>query len=128
MLHFKNEEEAFAAIASLVLSTDKVSTQQERQYLFEKVRGRDPFQGYTPERFTELMSGLNERLYPDLQRYQWLASEEGVEHICTEIKKVVPGERLSTIYEMACALAESDGLHPDENALLNRLGKGLGMR
>lgn len=128
MLYLKNEEEAFAAIASLILSTDKVSTEEERHFLFEKVRGRDPFQEYTPERFTTLLSGLNDRMYPDLQQYQWLSSDEGVVHICTEIKRVVPNERLKTVYEMACELAESDGLHPDENALLSRLGKGLGMR
>lgn len=128
MLHFKNEEEAFAAIASLVLSTDKVTTEQEHHYLFEKVRGREPFQDYTPERFTVLLSGLNDRMYPDLQQYEWLSSEEGMAHICSEVKKVVSNERLKTVYEMACELADVDGRHPDENDLLNRLGRGLGMR
>ena len=85
---FENPAEAFAAIATVVISADKIGTLEEKKFLFENVKGLDIFEEYNDDEFVKLMVTVNKKVYQILPLYNFAMSQEGIFQLCSAITEV----------------------------------------
>jgi len=125
-MQFSNENEALAAIASLILSADQVGTSPERKYLFETVGTHEPFQDFDGVQFKALVQRVNANLFSTEEEFNNRISSAGVQEFCDAVKTVLPTSKWEGAMQMACELACSDGLLKVEQRLLNEMGMNFG--
>ncbi len=124
---FENQAEAFAAIATVVISADKIGTLEEKKFLFENVKGLDIFDEYNDDEFINLMVNVNKKVYQIVPLDNFAISQEGIFQLCSAIKEVLASKHFEKAYSMACELACSDGLVESEKILLNQIHTELGI-
>lgn len=126
-MHFTNEIEACLAVASIVLSADKVGTEQERTYLFERAAESVPLNAMSAGELRSTMDRINAQLFDSEDALDRWLHPEGMKRLSNAVRMSVPEHRLPLVLRFACEMACSDGLLLIERELLESLGKGLGM-
>ena len=127
VMSFANESEALLALISLALSADKVATEPERDYLFDRVSHLDILRDLSQEEFSRVMSSVNEQLFGSHDAYDQLMHENGIAEFCEAFQAVFPAEKTTDAFRMACEIACADGLVHIERDLIESLGAGLGI-
>ena len=117
--------EAFAAVAWLICSADKIGSAEEQQFLYEQVKHLDIFEGCTLVEFQELLGTAFNRLFHDAADGELTIAPEEVASLIQSIKERLPPAHRVAVYEMAMGLAKADGLCAVEQSMLDQLRDGL---
>jgi len=126
-MNIDNAADAFASLAALVVGADAVGTFTERRFIFEYMRGMDVFKDLDREAFARLISDRTDEVCAAYPTDDGRVSEEGVGAVLGLIAdKLDPGLRVEA-FRMACGLARSDGMDPEEDKLLERVRDGFGI-
>jgi hypothetical protein len=124
-IRFDGPTEAFAAVATTVVATDKLGTMDERDFLFEQVKNLDLFKGYDKAEFTKLLSDTTDKVYGTLPTDGTSITKQGVESLVEAVKEVLDPEMRVEVFRMAIGLVRSDKSSDEERTLLGQLQRGL---
>ena len=124
-IKFENPAEAFAAVATVVIAADRVTTLDERESLFARMRATEVFRSYDLAAFTRLLEDDVERVYGILPSDGSSITEQGVDTIVQAARDVLSPELRAGAYRMAVGLAHADRLRETERSLLEQLQRGL---
>lgn len=115
-------EDAFAAIAWLIIIADVKGTHEEMAYLHKKLLKFDVFLEYSETEFVNLMGvvlGLIEAGKPASDKSDYVAN------LCLAVGKVLNHVQRREAFVMAAELACTDGMCPEEIVVLTQLQAGL---
>ena len=124
-IQFENAAEAMAAVTSVVMSADGVSSAEEQQFLFERIQRLEVFKAYDEQAFKRLMGDVVGRMYGCLPVNDFGLTADGVKTMLQCACGVLDGDQRRECFEVAAALMFSDGLAEEERALLEQLRQGL---
>ncbi len=124
-IQFENAAEAMAAVASVVMSADGVSTAEEQQYLFERIQRLEVFEAYDEQAFKRLMGDVIGRMFGCLPVDDKGLTADGVKTMLQCACGVLDGDQRRECFAVAAALMFTDGLAEEEKALLEELRQGL---
>ena len=125
-LKLKNSSEAFLSVLSLVIGADHVGSLEERDFLFEKVKGLPLFGNPSVAEFSKLLGQVTNAVYSQGATQDGDITPEGISSVLTEAKKLLNPEQQKTLLKIATELSTSDGTAAEEIALLGQIRKAFG--
>ena len=124
-IEFKDSAEAIVAIATVIISADKVGNFSEKDRLFSEIRKLEVFQGYDAPKFNLLLGNITQKTYDLLPNKDGVLTQQGFEDLVAAAKKALNTEMQKETFKLAVALAVSDGLAEEEARLLDELQTGF---
>ncbi len=124
-IEFRRPTEAFAAVAWVVCTADKLGSMEERDFLYEQVQDLNVFENYSLVEFQNLLGATFNRVFQTLPNAELSISEGGVESLIQAVREVSSPELRVEAFEMAVGLANADNLCDEEITLLGQLQRGL---
>src|SRR3989338_3408414 len=109
-IEFKDSAEAIVAIATVIISADKVGNFSEKDRLFSEIRKLEVFQGYDAPKFNRLLGNITQKTYDLLPNKDGVLTQQGFEDLVAAAKKALNTEMQKETFKLAVALAVSDGL------------------
>jgi hypothetical protein len=123
-LKFEKSSEAFLSVLSVVLGADQVGSLDERDFLFEKVKGLPMFGNPSISEFSKLLGRVTETVYSQLPMDDDGAiTPAGVTSLLAEAKKMLTPEQQKSLLQIATELGKTDGASAQEISLLAQLGR-----
>jgi hypothetical protein len=117
--------EAFAALAWVVCTADKLGSVEERDFLYEQVRNLEIFKGHDRIEFQYLLGATFIKVFQTHPGGESSLTEQGVDSLIQAVNATLSPELRVEAFRMAIGLARADELCDAEEALLEQLRRGL---
>lgn len=124
-LKFEKNTEAFLAVLTVVIGADNVGSLEERDFLFNKVKGIGIFGNPSPQEFNKLLGKVTDIVYALPQQDGALASAS-IDTLLAEAKNALSADLRKALVSTAAELIDSDGAEAAEKALLDKIRRTLG--
>ena len=125
-LKFEKNTEAFLAVLTVVIGADNVGSLEERDFLFNKVKGIGVFGNPSPQEFNKLLGKVTDIVYTQLPQQDGALSAAGVDTLLAEAKNALSTDLRKALVSTAAELIDADGAEADEKALLDKIRRALG--
>jgi hypothetical protein len=125
-LKFEKNTEAFLAVLTLVISADNAGSLEERDFLFNKVKGISIFGNPSSQDFSKLLGKVTDAVYTQLPQADGAISPAGVDTLLAEAKNALSPELRKTLLATASELMDADGADASEKALIEKIRRALG--
>jgi hypothetical protein len=105
-IEFKKDTEAFLAVLSLVIGADQSGSLEERDFLFNKVKGIRIFGNPSAADFSTLLGEVTDALYTNVPNEEGEFTAAGVDALLASVKNALsPDLRQSLVQLAGCASA-----------------------
>jgi hypothetical protein len=124
-LNLENSREAFLAVLTVVVAADGVGSLEERNYLFEKVKGLKAFEGCTQSEFNKLLGSVTSRVFEALPSEDGAITAAGVDQLVAAVKPLLGPDLANAVLDAVAGLSDADSATSSETALLQTLRQKL---
>ena len=124
-LKFEKNTDAFLAVLTLVIGADDVGSLEERDFLFNKVKGIPIFGNPSSADFSKMLGKATDVVFTQLPQKDGAITDAGVESLLGEVKIALAPELRKTLVETASGLIDADGADAKERALLEKIRRAL---
>ncbi len=122
-LSFENEAEAVACVAALMIAADGIGTEDEVNFLFDRVSTIPVFAGYDSKGFRELVGKVSAAMHGAItQNDDGTITDAGLDTVAHAVKATVAPGNWTMVAE---AVARSDGLDDAEQRVLDHFANIL---
>ena len=125
-IKFEKNTEAFLAVLTVVIGADNAGSLEERDFLFNKVKGISIFGNPSPQEFSKLLGKVTDAVYTQLPQVDGALSPAGVDSLLGEARNALTPELRKTLVATAGELIDADGAEASEKALLEKIRRTLG--
>ena len=125
-LKFEKNTEAFLAVLTVVIGADNAGSLEERDFLFNKVKGISIFGNPSPQDFSKLLGRVTDLVYTQLPQVDGSISAAGIDTLLAEAKGALAPDLRKTLVATAAELMDADGAEAGEKALLEKIRRALG--
>jgi hypothetical protein len=125
-LKFEKNTEAFLAVLTVVIGADNAGSLEERDFLFNKVKGLAIFGNPSPQEFSKLLGKVTDAVYTQLPQVDGVLSAAGVDSLLAEARNALSPELRKTLVATAGELIDADGAEAGEKSLLEKIRRTLG--
>ena len=125
-LKFEKNTEAFLAVLTVVIGADNAGSLEERDFLFNKVKGISIFGNPSSQDFNKLLGKVTDAVYTQLPQADGAISPAGIDTLLTEAKNALSPDLRKTLVATAAELIDADGAEASEKALLDKIRRALG--
>ena len=125
-LKFEKNTEAFLAVLTVVLGADNAGSLEERDFLFNKVKGISIFGNPSSQDFNKLLGKVTDAVYSQLPQADGAISPAGIDTLLVEAKNALTPDLRKTLVATAAELIDADGAEASEKALLDKIRRVLG--
>ena len=125
-LKFEKNTEAFLAVLTLVIGADNAGSLEERDFLFQKVKGISIFGNPSSQDFSKLLGKVTDSVYSQLPQTDGAISPAGIDTLLAEARSALSPELRKTLVATAGELVDADGAEASEKALLDKIRRVLG--
>jgi hypothetical protein len=125
-LKFEKNTEAFLAVLTVVIGADNAGSLEERDFLFNKVKGISIFGNPSSQDFNKLLGKVTDAVYTQLPQADGAISPAGIDTLLGEAKNALSPELRKTLVATAAELIDADGAEASEKALLDKIRRVLG--
>jgi len=125
-LKFEKNTEAFLAVLTVVIGADNAGSLEERDFLFNKVKGISVFGNPSPQEFSKLLGKVTDAVYTQLPQVDGALSPAGIDSLLAEARNALTPELRKTLVATAAELIDADGAEASEKALLDKIRRTLG--
>jgi hypothetical protein len=124
-LKFEKNTEAFLAVLTVVLGADDAGSLEERDFLFNKVKGIPIFGNPSMQEFSKLLGKVTDAVYSQLPQADGALTAAGIDSLLAEAKNALTPDLRKTLVATAGELVETDGADAAEKALLDKIRRVL---
>ena len=125
-LKFEKNTEAFLAVLTVVIGADNAGSLEERDFLFNKVKGISIFGNPSSQEFSKLLGKVTDAVYTQLPQVDGALSPAGIDSLLAEARNALTPELRKTLVATAGELIDADGAEASEKALLDKIRRTLG--
>jgi hypothetical protein len=125
-LKFEKNTEAFLGVLSVVLGADQMGSLEERDFLFNKVKGISIFGNPSSADFSKLLGKVTDAIVAELPQEDGVLTAGGIDTLLAEARRLLSADLRKTLVETAVALSDADGADASETALIDKIRKVLG--
>lgn len=125
-LKFEKNTEAFLAVLTVVLGADNSGSLEERNFLFDKVKGISIFGNPSTQDFSKLLGKVTDTVYTDLPQADGAITPAGIDTLLDAAKNALTPDLRKTLVATAAELMDADGADASEKALLDKIRRVLG--
>ena len=125
-LKFEKNTEAFLAVLTVVIGADNAGSLEERDFLFNKVKGISIFGNPSSQDFNKLLGKVTDAVYTQLPQADGAISPAGIDTLLGEAKNALSPDLRKTLVATAAELIDADGAEASEKALLDKIRRVLG--
>jgi hypothetical protein len=122
---FANESEAFLSVLALVAGADQSGSLEERDFLFNKVKGLSIFGNPSTADFSKLLGKVTDAVYTGVAQEDGEFTAAGVDSLLADVKKTLSADLRKSLIQIATGLGDSDGGDAKETALLDQIRRAL---
>jgi hypothetical protein len=122
---FANASEAFLSVLTLVAGADQSGSLEERDFLFNKVKGLPLFGNPSTADFSKLLGKVTDAVYSGVAQQDGEFTAAGVDALLGEVKKTLSADQRKSLVQIAGELSGSDGADASEAALLDKIRRAL---
>jgi len=122
---FANDSEAFLAVLTLVAGADQSGSLEERDFLFNKVKGLPLFGNPSTADFSKLLGKVTDAVYSGIPQQDGEFSTAGIDALLADVKKQLSPELRKSLVKVAGELCDADGTGANEVALLDKVCRAL---
>jgi len=122
---FANDSEAFLAVLTLVAGADQSGSLEERDFLFNKVKGLALFGNPSTADFSKLLGKVTDAVYSGVPQADGEFTAAGIDALLADVKKMLSPELRKSLVRIAGELSDSDGTGASEVALLDKVCRAL---
>ena len=125
-LKFEKNTEAFLAVLAVVLGADNAGSLEERDFLFNKVKGIPVFGNPSTQDFSKLLGKVTDLVYTQLPQADGAITPAGIDALLSAAKDALTPDLRKTLVATAGELGDADGADASEKALLDKIRRVLG--
>jgi hypothetical protein len=125
-LKFEKNTEAFLAVLAVVIGADDAGSLEERDFLFNKVKGIPAFGNPSSQDFSKLLGKVTDAVYTQLPQADGAITAAGIDELLAAAKSALTPELRKTLVATAAELVDADGTAAAEQALLDKIRRALG--
>ena len=125
-IKFEKNTEAFLAVLTVVIGADNAGSLEERDFLFNKVKGISIFGNPSMQEFSRLLGKVTDLVYTQLPQADGALSPAGIDSLLGEARNALTPELRKTLVTTAGELMDADGAEASEKALLDKIRRTLG--
>ncbi len=125
-IKFEKNTEAFLAVLTVVIGADNAGSLEERDFLFNKVKGISIFGNPSMQEFSRLLGKVTDLVYSQLPQVDGALSPAGIDSLLGEARNALTPELRKTLVTTAGELMDADGAEASEKALLDKIRRTLG--
>jgi hypothetical protein len=122
---FANASEAFLSVLTLVAGADQSGSLEERDFLFNKVKGLALFGNPSPADFSKLLGKVNDAVYSGVAQQDGEFTAAGIDALLGEVKKTLSADQRKSLVQVSGELGAADGAGSQEGALLDKIRRAL---
>ena len=122
---FANESEAFLSVLTLVAGADQSGSLEERDFLFNKVKGLPLFGNPSTADFSKLLGKVTDAVYSGVDQKDGEFTAAGIDALLVEVKKTLSADQRKSLVQVAGELGGADGADASEVALLDKVCRAL---
>jgi hypothetical protein len=122
---FANASEAFLSVLTLVAGADQSGSLEERDFLFNKVKGLPLFGNPSTADFSKLLGKVTDTIYSGVAQQDGEFTAAGVDALLGEVKNTLNADQRKSLVQIAGELSGSDGADASEAALLDKIRRAL---
>jgi len=125
-LKFEKNTDAFLAVLALVVGADQAGSLEERDFLFQKVKGIPAFGNPSSADFSKLLGKVTDAVYSQVPQSDGAFTAAGIDALLAEVKQTLSADLRKTLVQTATELGGSDGDDASETELLDKIRRALG--
>jgi hypothetical protein len=125
-LKFEKNTEAFLAVLAVVIGADDAGSLEERDFLFNKVKGISIFGNPASQDFSKLLGQVTDVVYTQLPQADGAITAAGIDSLLSAAKDALTPDLRKTLVATAAELIDADGADASEKALLDKIRRALG--
>jgi len=125
-LKFANASEAFLSVLTLVAGADQSGSLEERDFLFNKVKGLAIFGNPSTADFSKLLGKVTDAVYAGVPQNDGEFTAAGIDALLGEVKATLSADLRKSLVQIAGELGGTDGADANEAALLDKIRRALG--
>lgn len=118
---FANDSEAFLSVLTLVAGADQSGSLEERDFLFNKVKGLTIFGNPSTADFSKLLGTVTDAVYAGVAQQDGEFTSAGIDALLAEVKKTLNPNLRKTLVQLAVELGGTDGDDAKETTLLDKI-------
>jgi len=122
---FANASEAFLSVLTLVAGADQSGSLEERDFLFNKVKGLPLFGNPSTADFSRLLGKVTDAVYSGVDQKDGEFTAAGIDALLGEVKKTLSADQRKSLVQVAAELGGADGADAGEVALLDKIRRAL---
>jgi hypothetical protein len=122
---FAKDTEAFLAVLALVVGADQSGSLEERDFLFNKVKGLPLFGNPGAADFSKLLGTVTDTVYTGVPQQDGEFTSAGIDALLAEVKKTLSADLRKTLVQIAGELGGTDGNDAKETGLLDQVRRAL---
>jgi hypothetical protein len=122
---FAKDTEGFLAVLTLVVGADQAGSLEERDFLFNKVKGLPIFANPSTADFSKLLGRVTDTVYSSLPQQDGELTAAGIDSLLAEVKKTLSPELRKTLVQIAGELGAADGADSKESELIDKIRRTL---
>jgi hypothetical protein len=122
---FANDSEAFLSVLTLVAGADQSGSLEERDFLFNKVKGLAIFGNPSTADFSKLLGKVTDTVYAGVAQQDGDFTVAGIDSLLGEVKKTLSPDLRKSLVQLASELSGTDGGDSKEAALLDQVRRAL---
>jgi len=122
---FANDSEAFLSVLTLVAGADQSGSLEERDFLFNKVKGIALFGNPSAGDFSKLLGKVTDAVYAGIPQQDGEFTAAGIDALLADVKKQLNPELRKSLVRIAAELCDADGTGATEVALLDKVCRAL---
>ena len=123
---FANDSEAFLSVLTLVAGADQSGSLEERDFLFNKVKGLAIFGNPSTSDFSKLLGKVTDAVYSGVAQQDGEFTAAGIDALLGEVKKTLNADLRKSLVQISGELGGTDGADAKEAALLEKIRRTLG--
>src|SRR5215510_13813847 len=124
-LKFEKNTDAFLAVLTVVIGADNVGSLEERDFLFQKVKGIGIFGNPSQQEFNKLLGKVTDLVY-SLPQEDGALSAASIDTLLAEAKNALDPNLRKALVSTSAELIDADGAEASEKALLDKIRRALG--
>jgi hypothetical protein len=124
-IEFSKDTEAFLAILALVAGADASGSLEERDFLFNKVKGIAIFGNPDKAAFSRMLGSVNDKIYANVPQDDGEFTAAGIDALLAAARKSLSDDLRRTLVQVAGELSAADGTDDRERALVEKIRKAL---
>lgn len=125
-IKFEKNTEAFLAVLTVVIGADNAGSLEERDFLFNKVKGISIFGNPSMQDFSKLLGKVTDLVYTQLPQVDGALAPAGIDSLLSEARNALTPDLRKTLVTTAAELMDADGAEASEKALLDKIRRALG--